>query len=176
MKIVAKFELLLIALWLGAACFFSFGVAPSAFSVLPTSELAGNVVNRVLFIVNVSGLVISALLLATSFLPRDSASAFWTWGRRILLIIIAVACAGGQFVIGTWLALIRGQFGKPVDEIAADDPLKLQFDQLHQASVWVLVTAMIAALLAFFVMSRESKAKEQPSAEPDFDFSNEFKV
>src|SRR5438067_2233687 len=52
--IVRDVRLLLIAIWLGAAVGFSFAVAPSAFVVLPTHELAGNLVTRTLGIVNVA--------------------------------------------------------------------------------------------------------------------------
>ena len=43
--------------------------------------------------------------------------------------------------------------GRPIDEIAADDPLRIQFNPLHEWSVWVLFTGMTAALLAFFIIS-----------------------
>jgi hypothetical protein len=46
MNFIKDIRALLIALWLGAACFFSFAVAPSAFGVLPSRELAGSVVSR----------------------------------------------------------------------------------------------------------------------------------
>lgn len=177
MRFLAKLEQLLVAMWLGAACFFSFAVAPSAFSVLENPEMAGNLVNRTLAIVNISGLVIGVFALLTSFLPRVYSKAAWAWGSRLLLLVFAAACGVGQFVIGFWIAYLRLQIGKPVGQLAPTDPLKLRFDQLHQWSVWILIAAMVAALLAFFVISRrESGSKTQKSVEPDFDFSNEFKV
>lgn len=178
MRFLSKIELLLVGMWLGAACFFSFGVAPSAFSVLGDAELAGNVVNRTLAIINISGLIIGVLTLLTSFLPHAYSNAVWAWGRRLLLVIFAAACGIGQFVIGFWIAYLRLQIAKPVKELAASDPMKLKFDQLHQASVWVLVAAMAAALLAFFIMTRQeaSRKDKKSSGEPDFDFSNEFKI
>ena len=47
-------RLLLLGLWLGAAMFFSFAVAPSAFAVLPARELAGAIVTRTIGIVRAS--------------------------------------------------------------------------------------------------------------------------
>ena len=41
----------MLALWLGAAGFFSAAVAPALFAVLPTRTLAGEVVGRVLPVV-----------------------------------------------------------------------------------------------------------------------------
>ena len=62
---------------------------------------------------------------------------------------LGAACAVGQFLIGFWLSSLRPQMGRPVDELAADDPLRIQFN--HAASVFRvdLVDGMVAALIAF---------------------------
>ena len=67
--------------------------------------------------------------------------------------------------------------GKPVAELAADNPLKIQFDQLHQASVWVLMAGMAVALIAFFVMTKQGQAKEaiKPAGGTEFDFPLDLK-
>lgn len=165
MRFLTIFRLLLTALWLGCAVFF-IGVAQSAFSVLDVPEiangreLAGAVVNRNLTIVNLSGLIIGAILIFTSFWGTKNLSRIGAWTERVLLILMTAACAVGQFVIITWMSFIRSQLGKPLVEIAADDPLLIRFNQLHQYSQWVLLTAMITALLAFFVISLKSDTKE----------------
>ena len=176
MKILSDFRLLLVGLWLGSACFFSFAVAPGAFAVLESRESAGLVVNRTLAIVNYSGLLIGIILLASSFISRETTNRFLLWTERFLLLILTAACAVGQFVIALWLSMIRGQIGRPVEEIALDDPLRVSFNTWHQYSVWVLVGAMIAALLAFFIISRKSFIKPTEKVSKDFDFQNEFKV
>lgn len=175
MKFLSDIRLLLIGIWIGAACFFSFAVAPSAFSVLESRELAGSIVSRTLMIVNISGLIIGAILLLTSFLKQTGINKFALWSERILLIIMTAACAVGQFVIALWLSYIRAQIGKPIEQVPLEDPLRVQFNNLHQYSVWVLVTAVIAALIVFFIVSRKtfSGAKEEKVSK-DFDFSNEF--
>jgi len=175
MKFFSDLRLLLLCLWLGAAVFF-IAVAQSAFAVLPQHELAGAVVNRTLAILNYSGLIISVVLLATSFLHRTGVNRLWLWIERVLLLVVAAACAVGQFAIGFWLASVRAQIGKPIDEIAADDPLRIQFDNLHEYSVWVLFAGMVAALLAFFIISNRKFgiAKKDPAA--PYDFSKEFKI
>ncbi len=74
MKFISDIRLLLIGLWLGAAVFF-IAVAQSAFAVLPSREMAGSVVSRTLLIINVSGLIIGLILLATSLArPTDTAA------------------------------------------------------------------------------------------------------
>ncbi len=179
MKFIAKFELLVIALWLGAACFFSLAVAPSAFSVLPSRELAGGIVNRTLTIVNFAGLIIGVLLLLSSFIPRSETRQFWVWIQRLLLLAVAGACGAGQLIIGFYLNQLRYMIGKPIDQLAATDPLKLQFDTWHQYSIWALLTAMAAALLVFFIISRTNTHGGKSSKSdvlPDFEFPDELKM
>ncbi len=175
MKFLSDIRLLLIGIWIGAACFFSFAVAPSAFSVIESRELAGSVVSRTLMIVNISGLIIGAILLLTSFFKQTGIKPFALWTERILLIIMTAACGVGQFVIALWLSYIRAQIGKPITEVPLEDPLRIQFNTLHQYSVWVLVTAVIAALIAFFIISRKSfSGTKIEKISKDFDFSDEF--
>ena len=185
MKFLSDIRLLLLGLWLGAAVFF-IGVAQVAFSVLPQRELAGAVVNRALSILNISGLGIAILLLFLSAIAARNANKILVWLDRLLLIIVALACAIGQFVIGFWLATVRAQMGgRPIDEFAADDPLRVQFNQLHEYSVWVLFTGMVAGLIAFFVIANRSRTSPAPAtaASPSpgattsdpFDFSKPFK-
>lgn len=162
---------LLIASWLGAACFFSFAVTPSAFAVLPTREIAGALVSQTLAIVNYSGLVVGLILLAISFVGARFANRFRLWTERFALLILTLACAVGQLVIAFWLSIIKNQIGRPIDEIAVDDPLRIQFNNLHQYSVWALVTAMLAALVAYFLMTRNRAEKVTVTEKQDVKYN-----
>lgn len=156
----------MLGVWLGAACFF-IAVAQSAFTVLPAREMAGAVVNRTLAILNYSGLAIGVLLIITSLIGTGALNRFWVWLERFLLLLLAGACAVGQFVISQWLMYVRLEMGKPIDEVALDDPLRVQFNQLHQYSTWVLFAAMAAALLAFLIIANRKfaiKDKSDPAA------------
>ena len=92
----------------------------------------------------------------------------------------AAACAVGQFVIGFMLASLRSQLGRPIDQIAADDPLRLQFNQWHQYSEWTLSAGMFAALLAFFFLAgrisgaRTAADTAETTSDP-FNFDKPFK-
>jgi hypothetical protein len=173
MNFIKDIRALLIALWLGAACFFSFAVAPSAFGVLPSRELAGSMVSRTLMIVNLSGLVISLILLVSSFIKQTGTKPILIWLERLLLAVLVAACAVGQFVIGIWLSYVKAQMGRPIDEVPLEDPLRIHFNNLHEYSVWILVTGMFAALVAFFIIARKPE-KAPPAANtaglPDYKF------
>src|SRR5919202_5773658 len=74
LRVLAGARLLLAALWLGGAVFFSFVVAPAVFQVLPTRELAGAVVTRTIAVVNVGGFAVGLLLLASVFVAGGGAA------------------------------------------------------------------------------------------------------
>ncbi len=174
MQFLSNIRLLLIGLWLGAAIFF-IAVAQSSFAVLPARELAGAVVSRTLMIINLSGLVIGLILLATSFIKRLNVAPFWVWTERVLLVLLTAACAVGQFVIALWLQFVRAQMGgKPIDEVALEDPLRIQFNQLHQYSQWILLGAMVCALILFFLIGRKSDKTLVVEKKNDLKF-DEFK-
>ena len=66
--------------------------------------------------------------------------------------------------------------GKPIDEIAADDPLRMQFDKLHNASEWVLLIGMAAALIGFFLLANRRYVAKSTATNDPYDFSKEFKI
>lgn len=175
MKVISKIELLLIALWLGAAVFFSLAVAPSVFAVLPSREWAGFVVNRTLTIINFSGIIISFVLIALSFIPRGEVKQIWAWLQRILLLIVGLACGAGQVIIGFYLEVLRKASEVPISQLPADNINKMQFDKWHQYSVWILMAAMVAALLAFFIMSRQNSGSAVAAKNKKDDIIPEFK-
>jgi hypothetical protein len=177
MRFFSSIRLVLLGVWLGAACFF-IAVAQSVFALAGgeaiTREVAGVVVNRTLAILNYGGLGIGVFLLITSLVGTGTLNRAWVWIERFLLLILAGACAVGQFVIAQWLLYLRLEMGKPIDQVALDDPMRIQFNQLHGYSVWVLIVAMSAAFLAFLIIAnRKFVAKEK--AANAVDLKNEFK-
>lgn len=156
-------RLLLIALWLGAAVFFSAVVAPSAFAALraasasQANHLAGSIVTRTLAVVNVSGFIISLILVATAFLFREYVGrrAFVT--ELLSLVVVAVTTAVGQWLIAARMLALRVSMGRPIDEVPAGDPLRQAFNSLHGLSVMALGVAMIAALVAALVIARRGR-------------------
>jgi hypothetical protein len=176
MKFLSDIRLLLLGLWLGAAVFF-IGVAQNAFAVIEQRELAGAVVGRNLALLNISGLIIAAILIALSLVGAGRSRRFPLWAERSLLLLVGAACAVGQFVIGIWIGLVKQQIGRPIDELAVDDPLRIQFNTLHLYSQWALLTGMAAALIAFFIIAnRRFNDAAPPASSAPYDFSKEFKV
>jgi hypothetical protein len=52
---------------------------------------------------------------------------------------------------------IRAALQTPIDQIAADDPRRVAFDSLHGYSVALMGVAIVAALVAFFIIGTQSR-------------------
>jgi hypothetical protein len=150
-------RLLVLGMWLGAAVLFSFAVAPGAFAVLPARELAGAIVTRIIGIVNVCGFIIALLLLATAFGRGGAATKRARASEVAALALVALATGVGHWVVAARMAALRAALGRPIDEVAASDPLRLAFNSLHGYSVAAMTTAMLAAVVAFILVARRNR-------------------
>jgi hypothetical protein len=163
MSILNNIRLLLLASWLGAAIFFSAAVAPTAFGVLRAfnlpnaTEIAGAIVSRTLVIVNTSGFVLSLLLLVTAFVLKENYGRAAFLLQIVLLVIMAVTTGVGEWVIAAKMRGLRATLHTTIDQIPAGDPSRVAFDALHGYSVTALSIAIIAALIAFFVIANRAK-------------------
>ncbi|MDQ2919997.1 MAG: DUF4149 domain-containing protein [Acidobacteriota bacterium] len=163
MSILNNIRLLLLASWLGAAIFFSAAVAPSAFRVLRAfdlpnaSEMAGAIVTRTLSVVNISGFILSVLLLITAFALKESYRRRAFILQTVLLLIVAITTGVGEWVIAAKMRGLRAAMHTTIDQIPAGDPSRVAFDALHGYSVTALSIAIIAALIAFFVIANRAE-------------------
>ena len=153
-------RLILLACWFGAALFFGAVVAPAAFGVLRSfglpnaSEIAGGIVTRSLGVVNIAGFVISLLLLASLLWLRRRSSGLSFILECVSLGLIVLTTAVGHWFIAARMRALRAAMELPIDQIAASDPRRIEFNALHGYSVNALGVAMIAALVAMFLMVR----------------------
>ncbi len=143
--------------WVGCWVFFGAVVAPSAFRVLPSTELAGRLVGPVLGALQVFGGVagIALALLA------------WALGRGRTTVAIpalmAAVCLVSHFGISREIASIRDlAFGPEGNaEMAA------RFTWLHQLSVDLYIGVGIAALVLMALHTRcELRASQRDGFSP----------
>jgi hypothetical protein len=159
--LISSTRIVLLAIWFGAALFFSVVVAPAAFGVLRSfaltnaSEIAGAIVNRSLAVVNISGCAIGLLLLLTLWFPRRASTGRISFLLELLsLVVVTVATAVGHWFIAARIHALRAAMAIPIDQLPADDSRRLAFNSLHGYSVNALGLAMIAALVALVLMAR----------------------
>jgi hypothetical protein len=150
----------LLAAWLGAALFFGAVVAPAAFGVLRSfalpnaSEIAGTIVTRTLGVINVAGFAIALLLLVTVLLWRQAQTRIRLLVECVCLVVIALTTALGHWWIAARMRALRAAMELPIDQIAASDARRIEFNALHGYSVKALGIAMIAGLVALVLMGR----------------------
>ena len=135
-------------------------VAPAAFGVVRSfglsnaNEIAGSIVTRSLSVINIAGFLIALLLLVTAILRRNSSSRISFIVECVCMAVIAVATGVGHWLIAARMRALRAAMELPIDQIAANDPRRIEFSSLHGYSVNALGLAMIAALVALVLMSR----------------------
>ena len=166
--IAAYIEVLLLGIWLGSMVFFSFAVAPSAFAVLPTREMAGAIVTSAIGKVEAMGLIFGTLLIfmhAASWRSIQSSRAVKTL-KAILLVVMIASAWMSRFWISPAMVSLRAGMGGRIDDLAATDPMRIQFNDLHQYSVALMSAAMISGFLVMFLTVRswlESRATKAAS-------------
>lgn len=155
-QLVAFVEILLLVVWLGSMMFFSFAVAPSAFKVLPTRELAGALVTSTISKVEVLGLAIGPLLLLIQAVSRPKRRSRSTINGLPLILLAAMtgAAALSHFWISPKMVSLRAAMGGQIDDVPASYPLRVQFNDLHQYSVGLMSAAMISGLVVLFLTVR----------------------
>ena len=159
MKTIRFLQLLLLGVWLGAAVFFGAAVAPTLFGVLRgaqlpnASELAGTMVQRLLAIINRGGFEISLFLLVTGYFTSKKQSRPVRFAEMIALAVMAIMTGVSHWIISARMMALRAAMQIPIDQIAGSDTRRIAFDALHGYSVAAMGVAIVAALLAFFMIS-----------------------
>ena len=125
-----------------------------SFGLPNASEIAGSIVTRTLGVINVAGFVIALLLLVTALLRRQAQSRWSLIVEFVCLGVIALTTAVGHWWIAARMRALRAAMELPIDQIAAADARRIEFNALHGYSVKALGIAMIAGLLALVLMGR----------------------
>ncbi len=148
-QVLACAEFLLLGGWLGAMCFFSFAVAPSAFAVLPTRHLAGQIVASTISKVEWLGLFIGLGLLLLQIFKSPKSKL-----NLALLAVMLAATAGLRFWVSPKMNNLRASMGGIIDEVSPTDPLRVEFNNLHQYSVTLMSAAILCGLVLMFFTVR----------------------
>lgn len=147
--------LLSLVLWIGGLIFFAFVVAPSAFRVLPTTHLAGNVVAATLgklhWIGIVSGIVYLISSMLYSYFTNGTAHVFAL--RHILVCLMLALTLISQFGIMPRMDALRASLGE-VGAAPIDNPQRVQFDALHVWSERVEGAVLLLGLVVVYMTAR----------------------
>jgi len=144
--------LLSLVCWIGGLIFFAFVLAPTAFTVLPTTHLAGNVVGRSLgklhWIGIVSGIVYLISSLLYSRFTDGNAHVFAV--RHVLLCLMLALTLISQFGIIPRMDVLRAQVAD-FGTVPLDNPVRMQFDTLHVWSTRVEGAVLLLGLVVVYL-------------------------
>ena len=141
--------------WIGGLIFFAFVLAPTAFQILPSTHLAGNVVGRALsklhWIAIISGVVFLVSSLLYSRLTDGTAHVFA--GRHVLLCLMLALTLLSQFWIMPRMDTLRALVSE-FASVPVDNPARVQFDALHVWSTRVEGAVLLLGLLVAYLTAR----------------------
>lgn len=133
--------LLALIVWIGGIIFFAFVVAPAAFTVLPTPDLAGRVVSRTLTALHwmglVSGFIFLLCSLAYNQIKHANARIFSPahWLIAAMLALTAISQFGVTPAIRRSRAVLTPGDVSPAELEQKMNDARVRFDRLHAWSV-----------------------------------------
>jgi Domain of unknown function (DUF4149) len=140
--------LLSLIVWVGGVIFFPV-VAQTAFSVLPTQQLAGLVVRRSLGIMHWMGMISAVIFLGSSLLlSRLSTGDVHLFApRNILICLMLLLTVTSQFGIIPRMDTLRPLIGSA-------DIARAQFDGLHHWSTRIESAVLLLGLVVAYLTAR----------------------
>jgi uncharacterized membrane protein len=151
-------RLLTVVIWVGGLLFFAFVLAPTAFSVLPSTHAAGTIVGATLRILNQVGsycgyiFVLATLAVAYRVARRDRKLLF----TQILLVWLMIgATLYVRYSIIPAMERDRVAAGGDVDAAPLDHPARLDFERLHSLSEKVEGSALFLGVAVVLLMAAE---------------------
>ncbi len=161
MKLLRFLMLLALAIWLGGLIFFPV-VAQTAFSILPSSHLAGEMVRDSLRELHWMGFVSGVVFLASSLLyNRAMLGRTRAFGLpHILVAAMLSLTAVSQFRIIPRMDSVRASAGE-IASLSVDNPIRQQFDSLHTWSTRVEETVLLFGLIVLYSTSRRIGSSRQ---------------
>ena len=156
MSLLRFLMLLSLICWIGGLIFFAFVVAPTAFSVLPTSHLAGNVVGRSLGKLHWIGLISGIVFLVSSLLYSrfTDGTAHVFAARHVLLCLMLALTLISQFGIIPRMDALRVSLGE-VRSVPLDNRERIQFDALHVWSTRVEGAVLLLGLVVVYLTAKQ---------------------
>jgi Domain of unknown function (DUF4149) len=157
MSLVRFLMLLSLVVWVGGIIFFAFVLAPTVFhpGILPSRQLAGNVVNRSLGILHGMGIVCGVVFVVMSMLQSRLVNgvAHPFAARNLLVYAMIVLTLVSMFAIGARMQVLRQQMVM-IDEVPHDDARRVEFNRLHVWSTRIEGGVLLLGLAVLWLVAR----------------------
>ncbi len=157
MSFVRFFMLLALVVWIGGIIFFAFVMAPTLFrpEILPTRQLAGNVVTRTLAMLHWIGLTCGVVFLATSMIDSQFVDGFAApfAGRHLLVYLMIALTLVSMLAVGARMNQLKQDMGF-IDAVPHDDARRVEFNRLHVWSTRLEGAVLLLGLGVLFLTAR----------------------
>ncbi len=140
--------------WVGSIIYLSFVVAPGAFGVLQSRDQAGLMVGYSLARLHYLGVIAAVLYLLASLVLAPSLKTFAQPAMIGVVLMLALTLVS-QTRVTPCLAALRTEMVS-VDATPKDNPLRVEFDRLHQTSVRIEIAVLLIGIAALFLTVRNA--------------------
>jgi hypothetical protein len=155
MSILRSLMILSLVVWLGGVIFLAV-TAQTAFSVLPSRQLAGSVVGASITKLHWMGLFSGIIYLISSlaYSRLHSGSFHPLAANHILILLMLALTMVSQWGITPRMHALRVSVGE-IDNVALNDPARVQFNRLHVWSEQVEKAVLILGLVVIYLTARQ---------------------
>ena len=157
MSFVRFVMLLSLVIWIGGLIFFAFVMAPALFNpaILPTRQLAGNVVSRTLGVLHWMGICCGAAFAITSMIDSRAvngvAEPFAI--RNLLVYLMIVLTLVSVFGVAARMDDLKRQM-VVIDNVPHDDSRRVEFNRLHLWSTRIEGSVLLLGLAVLYLTTR----------------------
>lgn len=145
-------QFLALGTWIGAIVFLSFVEAPGVFGILPNLDQAGSVVGYSLTRLHYIGVVAAVVYIIAGFGLTWRHS--WPAAPAAILVFVMLALTlVSEFGVRPRMNTLRSQMAS-IQATPVENPLRAQFDRLHQASVGLEGATLLLGIAALFLTTR----------------------
>ena len=157
MSFVRYLMLLSLVIWIGGLIFFAFVMAPALFnpSILPTRQLAGNVVSRTLGVLHWMGICCGVVFAITSMIDARAVNGVAEpfAARNLLIYAMIILTLISIFGVAARMEDLKRQM-VVIDNVPPDDARRVEFNRLHVWSTRIEGTVLVLGLALLYLTAR----------------------
>lgn len=141
-------QYLILALWVGAMFGFGALYAPVLFRSIASRDQAGTIAGETLARIDTLGLVTGGIMVVVTILQTiDSGWTAIDLGRTLTALVMLALVVLNTVSVRQKINGLRQQMGKPIDELAEDDPLRKEHGKYHRISRSLFTVNMLLGTL-----------------------------
>lgn len=142
-------QYLILSLWVGAMFAFGTLYAPVLFRSLPSRDQAGTIAGESLARIDALGLVTGGIMVVVTALQAiDGGWNSLDLGRLLAAVVMLAVVLFSTVSVRQRILDLRQKMGRPIDDVAETDPLRVEHGKYHRLSRLLFsVNMLLGALL-----------------------------